>query len=207
MHTSTCCCHCWCSSRCAKFSPHAKYDSWHQNVKICKSVLLAETKGENLRPVDLFNWNFHFLNCGCFNKTMRLSPALTAVILLINGQLCLMQPNCLQHTKRFYFLKHVFTVIFEKLDAKLCNCYTSTLVRLCCRGATTTSWPGAFCGKHKWEHCSCALVSLRDCSGDLRGQQGGLTHWKTQISISAAATRYIDHNYHGVCKHLLYSHM
>lgn len=62
-----------------------------------------------------------------------------------------------------------------------------------------------FCGKHKWEHCSAALVSLRECSGDLRGQQGGLTHWSTQISISAALPLSIDHNYNAGNKDLLYT--
>lgn len=65
----------------AKFSPRTKYDSCLKNVNICKLRLFV------MRSLDLFNWNFHFLNCG---KKMRLSQELT-----VHNQLC---SECLRHT-------------------------------------------------------------------------------------------------------------
>lgn len=70
---STCCCHCRYSCWSAKLCSYAKYHSCFKNVKICKLLLMA------MRSLDLFNWTFHFLNCGCFNKNIRLSQELTAM--------------------------------------------------------------------------------------------------------------------------------
>lgn len=116
-------CHYWCSWWSAKFSPDTKYDSCITKVNICKLMLLVT------RSLDLFNWNFHFLNFGWFNKKMRLSQELTVVIFLVHNQLC---PQCLRHTIHF-FLKCIFTAILEKIWSKLV-CKNVSVLWFCKRG-------------------------------------------------------------------------
>lgn len=101
-------CHYWRSWWSAKFSPDTKYDSCITKVNICKLMLFVT------RSLDLFNWNFHFLNFGCFNKKMRLSQELTGYFSCSQSTM-----STMLQTHNTFFLKCFFTAILEKIWSKL----------------------------------------------------------------------------------------